>query len=84
MDFKSLIEKLDSEMYLKLKTSIELGKFPDGRVLTEEQKNLCLQAIIAYEIENNFPEDERTGYLPSKSTPCDSSSENETPIKWQS
>ena len=84
MSFKSVIEKLDSETYQKLKVSVEIGKWPDGKALTDEQKDLTLQAIIAYEIQNNFPEEERIGYLPSKSSYSDPSSKEETPLKWQS
>ena len=88
MSFKSVIEKLDTETYEKLKVSVEIGKWPDGKVLTTEQKDISLQAIIAYEIQNNFPENERTGYVPSKSSACDPSENSllneETPLKWQS
>ncbi|MFG9883587.1 DUF1315 family protein, partial [Pseudomonas aeruginosa] len=30
--------------------------------LTQEQKELCLQAVIAWELQN-LPEEERTGYM---------------------
>ena len=35
---------------------------PEGRVLTREQKELCLQAVIAWE-QQNLPEEQRTGYM---------------------
>ncbi|VFT30493.1 Protein of uncharacterised function (DUF1315) [Pseudomonas aeruginosa] len=38
------------------------AKWPDGRKLTQEQKELCLQAVIAWELQN-LPEEERTGYM---------------------
>lgn len=84
MDLKLLVEKLDLQMYQNLKTAIELGKWSNGVVLTQEQKVLSLQTVIAFELENNFPEEERTGYLPPKCSPCDSSAEKETPVKWHS
>lgn len=60
--FKEMIENITPEIYQNLKQSIELGKFPDGRRLTDEQKELCMQAVIAWEIQN-LPEEERTGYM---------------------
>ena len=88
MSFKSVIDKLDTETYNKLKASVEVGKWPDGKLLTQEQKDISLQAIIAYEIQHNFPENERTGYVPTKSSACDSSEPSslneETPLKWKS
>ncbi|MNJ81882.1 hypothetical protein D3C77_809250 [compost metagenome] len=41
---------------------MELGKWADGRKLTTEQKELSLQAVIAWEMQN-LPEDQRTGYM---------------------
>lgn len=62
MNFKNLIEQIDPQLHQRLKTAIEIGKWPDGKALTREQKELCLEAVIAYET-NNLPEDQRTGYL---------------------
>ena len=33
-----------------LKQAIELGKFPDGKVVSNEQKELMIEATILYEI----------------------------------
>ena len=83
MDIKQFVEKLDLPMYERLKSAIELGKWPDGTKLLPEQKAAALQAIIAFEIEIGLPPEDRTGYLPSKESPCDSVSKKEEPIKWQ-
>ena len=60
--FAEMIENITPEIYQSLKLAVEIGKWPDGRKLTAEQKELCLQALIAYEIKN-LPEDQRTGYM---------------------
>lgn len=83
MDFKTLIQKLDPEIYQRLKKSIEIGKWPDGRVLTEEQKIASMQAVIAYEIEHNFPEEQRVGYVNTTGSECHADDADEKPIKWQ-
>ncbi|WP_263224175.1 YeaC family protein [Pseudomonas alabamensis] len=71
--FTQMIENITPEIYESLKTAVELGKWSDGRRLTQEQKELSMQAIIAWELQN-LPEDQRTGYMgvqecSSKSTP---------------
>lgn len=60
--FVEMIENITPEIYQNLKLAVELGKWSDGRKLSQEQKELCLQAMIAWETQN-LPEDERTGYM---------------------
>ena len=60
--FLEAIENITPEIYQNLKLAVEIGKWPDGRKLTLEQKELTLQALIAWEIQN-LPEDERIGYM---------------------
>lgn len=60
--FIDMLRNISPEVYDSLKQAIELGKWSDGRKLTPEQKELCMQAIIAWEMEN-LPEDQRTGYI---------------------
>jgi uncharacterized protein YeaC (DUF1315 family) len=57
-----MIENITPEIYESLKTAVEIGKWSDGRKLTTEQKELSLQAVIAWELQN-LPEDQRTGYM---------------------
>jgi len=61
-DFDQLIRSITPEIYRNLKQAIELGKWPDGRKLTAEQKENTFQAIIAYE-HQNIAEENRTGYI---------------------
>ncbi|WP_439858958.1 YeaC family protein [Pseudomonas sp. MBLB4136] len=60
--FLQAIENITPEIYQSLKLAVEIGKWPDGRRLTQEQKELTLQALIAWEIQN-LPEDQRIGYM---------------------
>ncbi len=60
--FIDMLRNISPEVYESLKLAIELGKWSDGRKLTQEQKELCMQAIIAWE-EDNLPEEQRTGYM---------------------
>ncbi|MBD9500173.1 YeaC family protein [Pseudomonas sp. BGr12] len=60
--FAEMIENITPEIYESLKLAVEIGKWPDGRKLSVEQKELSLQAMIAWEMDN-LPEDQRTGYM---------------------
>ena len=57
-----MIENITPEIYASLKLAVEIGKWSDGRKLTTEQRELSLQAVIAWEMQN-LPEDQRTGYM---------------------
>lgn len=61
-EFLEAIGNITPEIYQSLKLAVEIGKWPDGRKLTQEQKELSLQAMIAWE-QQNLPEEERTGYM---------------------
>lgn len=62
--YAQMIDQITPEIYQNLKRSVELGKWPNGLTLTKEQKENCLQAIIAWEIKN-LPENQRTGFIDS-------------------
>lgn len=58
----AMLAALNPDIVAKLKLAIEIGKWPDGRRLTREQVEVCMQAVLAWEIKN-LPEHERTGYI---------------------
>lgn len=84
MNFKEMIDNMSPEVYARLKQAVELGKWPNGVRLTQEQKELCLQAVITYDYSNK-PEESRVGYIDRNvHTGCDtktSTSDHET-VKW--
>lgn len=83
MDYQQTIETLSPEIYQRLVRAIETGKWPDGKVVTAEQRASAMQAIIAWG-ERYLPEQERVGYVEKKqqdSEPCDTPLE--TPLKWR-
>ncbi len=41
------------EVYQRLSTAVELGKWPDGVALTEEQKENCLQLVMLWQARHN-------------------------------
>ncbi|HHX35114.1 MAG TPA: DUF1315 family protein [Gammaproteobacteria bacterium] len=60
--FADLIQRITPETYKTLKLAMEIGKWGDGTKMTQEQKELTMQAMILWE-QNNLPEEERTGYM---------------------
>ena len=67
-----------------LKRAVEIGKWPDGKPLTAEQRQLCMEAMIVYE-HKNLPPEEHTGYIPPKpgGACATDEPEAETPLKWR-
>lgn len=63
MTFERIIQQMTPAIYQSLKQAVELRKWPDGRLLTREQTELCMEAVMRYEFENNVPEEQRVGYL---------------------
>ena len=76
MDFEQLLKQLTPEIVGSLKRAVELGKWPDGCVLTAEQREQSLQAVLAWEA-RNLPEEQRTGYLAQSCKNSKSPSKNE-------
>lgn len=62
MNIEQMLAILDPEIVQRLKTAVEIGKWPNGVVLTQEQRSICMQAVIAWEAQN-LPEEERSGYI---------------------
>lgn len=83
MDIEQIFAVLTPDIYQKFKTAIEVGKWPDGKLLTVEQKEICMQAVIAYEYKN-MHESQRTGFI--KEAECQSKKNTdrnvEEKIKW--
>jgi hypothetical protein len=60
--YQDLVEQITPELYATFRRSLELGRWPDGRTLTPEQRESCLQAVIAYD-RLHYPQEERVGYI---------------------
>lgn len=76
MTYEELIKRLDPAVYHSLKSSLQLGKWPDGRKLSDEQRSICMEAVIYYEEHHQIPQEERVGYLDrgkKAGTACDPS-----------
>ncbi|ATJ82039.1 YeaC family protein [Halomonas beimenensis] len=79
MTFERMIQQMTPAIYESLKQAVSLRKWPDGRFLTPEQTELCLEAVMRYEAETGVPEDQRVGYLERRTCGADSSGANVAP-----
>ncbi|MFS1563979.1 MAG: YeaC family protein [Candidatus Arsenophonus phytopathogenicus] len=53
MELNDLVNLMTVDIYQRLLTAVELGKWPDGVVLTPEQKENNLQAIMLWQARHN-------------------------------
>lgn len=79
MQFADAARQLDPEVYKRLRRSLELGKWPDGRILTAEQKGIAMEAVIVYEQTNDIPAEQRVGHMESS---CKSKPDPTAPLRF--
>jgi uncharacterized protein YeaC (DUF1315 family) len=83
MSYSELVDTMPLETYEGLKRAVELGKWPDGKALTAEQRENALQAIIAWG-HRHLGERDRVGYIDKKQKAGDScDTAIETPLNWK-
>ncbi len=62
MNKQEILAAMTPELVDKFRTAIELGKWPDGKKLTPNQRETCLQAVMIWEHEH-LPPEQRIGYM---------------------
>tara|TARA_R110000823_G_scaffold132777_7_gene261278 strand:+ start:4127 stop:4399 length:273 start_codon:yes stop_codon:yes gene_type:complete len=65
MHYRQFIAEMSPEVYARLKLAVELGKWPDGRALSQEQRENALQAVIAWDAMHR-EHSERVGFIDKK------------------
>ncbi|MCL2900202.1 YeaC family protein [Brenneria tiliae] len=53
MQLDDLIDAMTPEIYQRLATAVELGKWPDGVALSAQQKENCLQMVMLWQARHN-------------------------------
>ena len=77
-----MIETMSPEIYRSLQQSLEIGRWPDGKPMTPEQRENALQAVIAWG-ERHLPPGERVGYIDKGHKAGDTCDDPvETPLNW--
>lgn len=83
MDYQQLIDTMTPDVYQRLQRALELGKWPDGKVLTPDQRETTMQAVILWG-EKNLSPAERVGFIEKKEKEGDScDTPQETPLNWK-
>lgn len=83
MDYQQLIETMSLETYKSLQQAVELGKWPDGKTMTREQRENTLQAVIAWG-RLHLDENQRVGYIDKKHKEGEVCEEpTETTLTWK-
>jgi uncharacterized protein YeaC (DUF1315 family) len=49
MNVEALLASMTPDIYEKLKQAVETGKWLDGNPLDDNQKSVCLQAVMLYQ-----------------------------------
>ena len=83
MDYQQMIATMTAETYRSLRRAVELGKWPDGKSLTPEQRENAMQAVIAWG-EKHLEVPQRVGYIDKghkEGDNCDDPAE--TPLNWK-
>ncbi len=91
MDYEQLISGMTPDIHAALKRAVEIGKWPDGRLLSADQRALCMEAVINYE-HRHLPEQDRVGYIDRgdkrEGETCGErpvpGADSATPLKWSS
>lgn len=53
MNLDEIVNSMTLEVYQRLSTAVELGKWPDGVALTPEQKDNSLQLVMLWQARHN-------------------------------
>ena len=79
-DFYQRASQLTPDLYRRFKLALELGKWPDGRSVSQQQKAILLEAVILYE-DKNIAAGQRLADMEDR---CASDpSPEEGPLKWE-
>ncbi|MCK0714142.1 YeaC family protein [Chromohalobacter sarecensis] len=82
MNFDKMVAQMTPAVYDSFKQAIALRKWPDGQRLSQEQTELCLEAVMKYEVAHGIPENERVGYLERSSCSTNDEAGESDAIKW--
>lgn len=87
MDYHELVDSMTPELFERMRRALEVGKWPDGRALTQEQREQTMQAVILWG-ERHLSAQERVGFIDTKAKDgdaCDSEldASEDTLLKWK-
>ena len=87
MTLDDLLAHINPEVYETLQQAVATGRWPDGSRLDDDQRALCLQAVLAWG-ERHLPPEQRVGHIPQRPHPhCGDTGEESPdaarPLQWR-
>jgi uncharacterized protein YeaC (DUF1315 family) len=79
--YEDAIVAMPREVYDRMVDALSLGKWPDGRSITDTQRIDTMKAVILWG-QHHLPEDQRIGFI-DKGSKAGSLCDDPVPIKWQ-
>ena len=79
--YRDSVRQMDREVYERLVDSLATGRWPDGRALTEAQRQHAMRAVIAWG-ELHLPTEARVGFI-DKGLKADEVCDEPEPIAWK-
>lgn len=79
--YRQSVQQMDRQVYDQLLTSLSTGRWPDGRTLSEEQRQHAMQAVIAWG-KMHLPVEQRVGFI-DKGAKAGEACDEPTPLAWK-
>ncbi|MCH1611193.1 MAG: YeaC family protein [Luminiphilus sp.] len=79
--YRDSVRQMDRGVYERLVDSLATGRWPDGRALTEAQRQHAMRAVIAWG-ELHLPAEARVGFI-DKGHKAEEVCDEPEPIAWK-
>ena len=79
--YRESVQQMDRQVYEQLLESLSSGRWPDGRALTETQRQHAMRAVITWGEIHLSPE-ERVGFI-DKGAKAGDVSDDPKPLAWK-
>ena len=78
--YRESVQQMDRQVYEQLLESLSTGRWPDGRALTETQRQHAMRAVITWG-EIHLPPEERVGFI-DKGAKAGDVCDDPEPLTW--
>ena len=78
--YRESVQQMDRQVYEQLLESLSTGRWPDGRALTDTQRQHAMRAVITWG-EIHLPPEERVGFI-DKGAKAGDVCDDPEPLTW--
>ena len=79
--YRQSVRQMDRKTYDRLVDALAIGRWPDGRTLSNDQRQSAMQAVITWGELHLAPE-ERVGFI-DKGSKANEVRDDPTPLNWK-